>query len=82
MMRTIDEYIARRNELQLRCEDMPISEARKQEFFNNDLGTANRHIARVLEGTIPFVPSVEGEIFRCLQSAEIKLQACPTGGSQ
>ena len=59
----IDDYIKRRNDLQLKAED--VSEEAAQRCWT-ELGVANRHIERVLNGTLP-LHVVESEIERCLQ---------------
>lgn len=68
--RPIDHYISRRNEIQLRAEN--ISEEAGRQMWQR-LGVANRHIDRVLTGQLPLTPSVAGEIERCLDACDHSL---------
>lgn len=58
-MKSINEYITRRNDIALRAE-------RSSEEIGNlawtKLGPANRHISRVVAGEMEFVPAVADEI--------------------
>lgn len=63
---TIDDYIAKRNEIQLTAEAKGIKAGREQW---TRLGIANRHISRVLEGILSLTPAIETEIQRCLDNA-------------
>ena len=67
---TIDDYITRRNEIQLASEE--VSEERAQACWAS-LGIANRHIERVLAGRLPFSLAVEKEIRECLTRALLEL---------
>jgi len=60
---TIEDYIAERNKLYLQAE------SRGPEVADqcwSELGVANRHISRVLDGTLTLI-FVECEIERCLR---------------
>lgn len=58
MPTTIDDYIERRNAIQLQAENKDEDTAKRCRI---ELGVANRHIARVLEGTLSLT-AVESEI--------------------
>ena len=64
-MKTIDDYIAERNEIQLRAENKSYDEGTR---CWTELGVANRHIERVLNGVLP-LRIVENEIAQCLDRA-------------
>jgi len=66
-MPSIDDYIDRRNEIQLRAEAKGNAAGAAKW---TELGVANRHIARVLEGTLPLTPELEHEIESCLRRAD------------
>lgn len=61
---TIDDYIAKRNTIQLDAEMRGAGDAMWRR-----LGVANRHITRVLDGTLNLTPVVEREIVSCLEMA-------------
>ncbi|MDE1871811.1 MAG: hypothetical protein KGI06_06255 [Candidatus Micrarchaeota archaeon] len=63
---TIDDYIERRNAIQLRAENRS-KEAADRTWI--ELGVANRHIQRVLDGVLK-LPMVEVEIEKCLTRVE------------
>lgn len=65
-MSTIDDYIERRNAIQLRAENRS-KEAADRTWV--ELGVANRHITRVIEGIFP-LRLVEDEIEKCLTRVE------------
>lgn len=65
-MAAIDGYIERRNAIQLRAENRSKEEADKTWA---ELGVANRHITRVIEGILP-LPLAESEIENCLTRVE------------
>jgi hypothetical protein len=58
---TIDDYIAERNKILLSMEDTPDADRCWVE-----LGVANRHIGRVLDGTLR-LEAVEAEINQCFR---------------
>ncbi len=64
---TIDDYIERRNAIQLRAE--PLGKETADRCWT-ELGVANRHIERVLDGVFPMVPGVEREIVQCFKRVE------------
>jgi hypothetical protein len=76
---TIDDYIDRRNEIQLHFEPgnpgNPHEGRLPAEKFANEvfaeLGVANRHIARVLDGVLP-LSAVAREIEQCFERVEKK----------
>ena len=68
---TIDDYIERRNAVQLRAEALGEETAKRCWV---ELGTANRHISRVLNEEFR-LEQVEGEIERCLR--RVKRQLAP-----
>lgn len=55
----IDDYIAQRNAIQIASGDTDECWA--------SLGVANRHITRVIDGTMPLTPGLELEIQQCLE---------------
>ncbi len=63
MRKTIDDYIAERNAIQLKAEAAG-DEAGATQWTN--LGVANRHIERILKGELSLTPGVAGEIQKCL----------------
>lgn len=65
-MSTIDDYIERRNAIQLCAENRSKEEADR---IWVELGVANRHIQRVLDGVLK-LSMVEGEIEKCLTRVE------------
>jgi len=66
----IDQYIRRRNEIQLKAEQEGETEGR---IMWSRLGVANRHIERVLGGALVLTPAVEAEINRCFEFAQKSL---------
>lgn len=73
---TIDEYIERRNALQLRAENVDKETADRCWI---ELGVANRHIQRVLDGILT-LNFVEDEIERCLQRVAKEFGFCEVPG--
>jgi hypothetical protein len=63
---TIDDYIEQRNAIQFKAEAISEEIAAKCWI---ELGVANRHIERVLNGLLS-LPIVEQEIIRCLQRVD------------
>lgn len=62
-MLTIYDYIEQRNDIQLKAETLG---KELSDLCWTELGVANRHIERVLNGVLP-LRFVEGEIIRCLK---------------
>ncbi len=61
---TIDDYINKRNEIQLEAESRGEETGRR---CWAELGVANRHIEAVLRGDLTLTPGVRSEIERCLE---------------
>jgi len=65
--KTIDDYVAKRNEIQLEAENIGDDAAAK---MWSRLGVANRHIERVVSGRLELTPAVAAEIERCFEYAK------------
>ena len=73
---TIDDIVEERNRIFLIVENLGgLNDYDKQNFFDSDLGIANRHIKRVVEGKFSLIRGIRIEIRDCLERAEQSIVA-------
>ena len=75
---TIDDIVEERNRIFLIVENLGgLNDYDKQNFFDSDLGIANRHIKRVVEGKFSLIRGIRIEIRDCLERAEQSIVVMP-----